>query len=291
MMMIHVTDLTFTYPKREALALKGLNFSVETGEIFGFLGPSGAGKSTTQKILIGLLKQYGGQVSILGRELNRWGSDYYEQIGVGFELPNHYLKLTARENLDYFRSLYRGQTEDPQRLLELVGLGTEADTLVSQFSKGMRMRLNFVRALLHKPSLLFLDEPTSGLDPVNARLMKDIILQKKAEGTTIFLSTHDMTVADELCDRVAFITDGEILALDSPKAMKLRYGQRTVRVEYTINGNGHAGPLQSREFNLDALGDEKDFWQIVHHSHVQTIHSQEPNLERVFIEVTGRRLS
>ena len=289
--MINVNDLTFTYPKRDGLALKGLNFSVETGEIFGFLGPSGAGKSTTQKILIGLLKQYAGHVSVLGRELNRWGSDYYEQIGVGFELPNHYLKLTARENLDYFRSLYRGETEEPQKLLELVGLGEEADTLVSQFSKGMRMRLNFVRALLHKPSLLFLDEPTSGLDPVNARLMKDIILQKKAEGTTIFLSTHDMAVADELCDRVAFIIDGEIRAVDSPKAMKLRYGQRTVRIEYTVNGNGHGGPLQSREFKLDALGEEKDFWQIVQNNHLQTIHSQEPNLERVFIEVTGRQLS
>jgi fluoroquinolone transport system ATP-binding protein len=289
-MMIDVRNLTFTYPKREAQALKDLNFQVETGEIFGFLGPSGAGKSTTQKILIGLLKRYGGHVTVLGRELSGWNSDYYEQIGVSFELPNHYLKLTARENLDYFRSLYRGQTEDPQYLLELVSLGDDADTLVSQFSKGMRMRLNFIRALLHRPALLFLDEPTSGLDPVNARLMKDIILQKKAEGTTIFLSTHDMTVADELCDRVAFITDGQIQAINSPKAMKLRYGQRKVRVEFSLNGNGHSEAIQCREFNLDALGQDEGFWQLIRQSHIQTSHSQEPNLERVFIEVTGRSL-
>jgi fluoroquinolone transport system ATP-binding protein len=229
-------------------------------------------------------------VTVLGRELSGWNSDYYEQIGVSFELPNHYLKLTARENLDYFRSLYRGEAEDPQYLLELVGLGDDADTLVSQFSKGMRMRLNFIRALLHRPALLFLDEPTSGLDPVNARLMKDIILQKKAEGTTIFLSTHDMTVADELCDRVAFITDGQIQAINSPKAMKLRYGQRKVRVEFSLNGNGHSEAIQCREFNLDALGQDEGFWQLIRQSHIQTIHSQEPNLERVFIEVTGRSL-
>jgi fluoroquinolone transport system ATP-binding protein len=118
--------------------------------------------------------------------------------------------------------------------------------------------------------------------------MKDIILQQKAAGTTIFLSTHDMTVADELCDRVAFITDGEIRAIDSPKALKLRYGQRKVRVEFSTNGPD--GAIQSREFNLDSLGNEPAFWQIIQQNRVQTIHTQEPNLERVFIEVTGKSL-
>ena len=162
-MMIEVKDLQFTYPGAAAPAVRGMSFTVKEGEIFGFLGPSGAGKSTTQKILTGLLQGYSGSVQVLGRELSAWssaGHSYYEQIGVGFELPNHYLKLTALENLNYFRSLYSGPTDDPRELLAMVGLTDDADTPVGQFSKGMKMRLNFVRALLHRPRLLFLDEPS-----------------------------------------------------------------------------------------------------------------------------------
>lgn len=235
--MLDVRDLHFTYPQGKAAAVRGLNVTVQRGEVFGFLGPSGAGKSTTQKILTGLLKGYTGSVCVFERELKTWDSSYYERIGVGFELPNHYLKLTARENLDYFRSLYQRPTADPAELLAQVGLADDTDTLVANFSKGMRMRLNFVRAILHQPDLLFLDEPTSGLDPVNAQAIKNLIAAKKAAGTTIFLTTHNMAVADELCDRVAFIIDGEIKALDTPKALKLRYGKRVVRVEHQVNGH------------------------------------------------------
>ena len=285
--MINVQNLTFTYPGGKSQAVKGLNFDIRPGEIFGFLGPSGAGKSTTQKILIGLLKGYAGQVTVMGRELHTWGQGYYEQIGVGFELPNHYLKLTALENLNYFRSLYNGDTEDPKVLLEMVGLGDDAATPVTQFSKGMKMRLNFVRALLHKPKLLFLDEPTSGLDPVNSKIVKDIIRQKQAEGVTIFLTTHDMNVADELSDRVAFIVDGEIKALDTPKALKLKYGRRNVQVEYLNGGSG----LQSREFALDGLASDDEFLRVLRDYRVETIHTQETTLENIFIQVTGRELA
>ncbi|MDQ4106798.1 MAG: ABC transporter ATP-binding protein, partial [Actinomycetota bacterium] len=167
--MLKVKDLTFTYPGGGKPAVEGINFNVRPGEIFGFLGPSGAGKSTTQKILIGLLRGYRGHIEVMGRELGTWGPEYYERIGVSFELPNHYQKLTALENLDFFRSLYSGRTRDPMELLEMVGLADDAGTRVSQFSKGMQMRLTFVRALLHGPELIFLDEPTAGLDPTNAR--------------------------------------------------------------------------------------------------------------------------
>lgn len=283
--MLTVNQLTYTYPQAQTPALKGLDFTIQPGEIFGFLGPSGAGKSTTQKILIGLLKGYQGSVTVFGKELRSWRSDYYERIGVGFELPNHYLKLTALENLNYFRSLYSGPTEEPQRLLEQVGLGDDGDTLVSQFSKGMRMRLNFVRALLHRPELLFLDEPTSGMDPVNARVIKEIIRRRRDEGATIFLSTHNMSIADELCDRVAFIIDGAINVIDAPKALKLRYGKRTVRVEHRVNGH-----VEAQDFPLAGLVANQGFLRALATEAVETIHTQETTLESIFIQLTGRSL-
>src|SRR5690554_5949654 len=149
--MIEIINLHFTYPGSKAEMIKALNFTIKKGEIFGFLGPSGAGKSTTQKIIIGILKNYQGQVLIHGHEVREMTSDYYERIGVVFEVPNFYSKLTALENLNFFRSLYTGTTEDPRKLLSLVGLEDNADTRVANFSKGMKMRLNFCRAFLHHP--------------------------------------------------------------------------------------------------------------------------------------------
>ncbi len=284
--MIGVRDMTFTYDAGGTPAVRGLSFSVERGEIFGFLGPSGAGKSTTQKILIGLLHGYEGKVKVMGRDLASWGPDYYERVGVSFELPNHYQKLTALENLDFFRSLYRKATVDPRELLDMVGLGEDADTRVSRFSKGMQMRLTFARALLHRPELIFLDEPTAGLDPVNARKLKDIILGLKDEGRTIFLTTHDMTVADQLCDRVAFIVDGRIALIDSPRELKIRQGERKVRVEYRKNGG-----TETNEFPLDGLGNDEGFLRLLRRERIETIHTEEATLEDVFIQATGRHLA
>lgn len=283
--MISVQDMTFTYPGVERRAVDGIDFEVERGEIFGFLGPSGAGKSTTQKVLIGLLRGYGGKIEVLGKDLKDWGPDYYERIGVSFELPNHYQKLTALENLNFFRSLYSKRTEEPRELLAMVGLDNDADTRVSQFSKGMQMRLTFVRALLNRPELIFLDEPTAGLDPVNGRRMKEIILDLKREGRTIFLTTHDMIVADQLCDRVAFIVDGRISVIDSPRELKIREGERKVRVEYRENGR-----IENREFSLDGLGNDEDFLSLLRGERIETIHTEEATLEDVFIGTTGRKL-
>jgi fluoroquinolone transport system ATP-binding protein len=283
--MIEVENLEFTYPKAAQNALKGISFSVEKGEIFGFLGPNAAGKSTTQKILIGLLKGFKGDISVLGRNLNEWKSNYYEKIGISFEIPNHFLKLTALENLEYFSSLYGGNTEDPHTLLGMVGLENDGNIRVSQYSKGMRVRLGFIRALLHDPDILFLDEPTSGLDPVNAKIIRRIILQKKKAGKTIFLTTHDMMVADTLCDRVAFIIDGEISLIDSPRALKLQHGKRLVRIEYQEDGS-----IKQQEFSLENLGDSSAFLQLLKTKKIETIHSQEATLEDIFITVTGRRL-
>jgi fluoroquinolone transport system ATP-binding protein len=285
--MITVENLQYTYNQTAVPAVQHLNFTIEKGEIFGFLGPSGAGKSTTQKILIRLLTGYQGRAIVLGRELQQWGSDYYERIGVSFELPNHFMKLTAVENLTYFASLYRATTRTPQELLAQVGLAEDGHLLVCQFSKGMKNRLTLARALLHNPELLFLDEPTSGLDPMNARRIKDLIKAEQEAGKTIFLTTHDMTVAEALCDRVAFIVDGEIKLIDTPKQLKLRYGRPTVRVEYMANGDGR---MAEQEFALADMG-HNEFIHLVQHYPVQTIHSQEATLDDIFIQVTGRSLS
>ena len=283
--MISVRDLTFTYPKTASPAVHGLDFSVESGEIFGFLGPNGAGKSTTQKILIRLLRDYQGHVAVFGRDLGDWSNDYYEQVGVSFELPNHYLKLSAVENLTYFRSLYAGETQRPEYLLGLVGLGDDGAIPVSQFSKGMKTRLSIARSLLNDPELIFLDEPTTGLDPVGARKIKELITTQKEASKTVFLTTHDMTVADELCDRVAFIVDGHIQLIETPRNLKLEHGEHRVRVEFYREGR-----TERREFPLDGLGDNADFFDVLRREDIQTIHTLEATLEDVFIKVTGREL-
>lgn len=282
--MIQVQDLKYTYLKNDIPTIKGLSFQISKGEIFGFLGPSGAGKSTTQNILTRLLRNYSGQISILNKELNKWNNSYYEHIGVGFELPNHYLKLTAKENLEFFSTFYKREVKKTGELLGLVGLENDASKKVSEFSKGMKMRLNFVRAFMHNPEILFFDEPTSGLDPVNAKIIKDIILDLKAQGKTIFVTTHNMYDADKLCDRVAFIIDGEIKLIDQPKKLKLQYGQRKVRVEYTN------GQVFTKEFALDFLGENTEFLSLIKNERIDSIHTEEATLEEIFIKVTGRNL-
>ena len=285
--MIKADNLTFRYPGSQSMAAKNLTFEVLPGEIFGFLGPSGAGKSTTQKILIGLLKGYSGRVNIKDIDLVRWNAELYNHIGIGFELPNHYLKLTALENLQFFGSFYRNTLEF-EDLLEQVGLLQDAGKKVEDYSKGMKVRLNFVRSLMHDPEILFLDEPTSGLDPVNARKIKDIILARKASGKTIFITTHNMHDADELCDRISFIVDGEIMVTDTPKNLKLEYGKSRVRIEY--EDGDKPSQLRQQEFPLKGLGQDQAFMDILKSREIMSIHSQEASLDEVFIKVTGKHL-
>lgn len=285
--MIQVEDLCFTYAGATEPTLKDLRFNIANGEIMGFLGPSGAGKSTTQNILIGLLRDYQGSVEVMGREIRQWKQDYYQDVGVCFELPNHYLKLTARENLDYFRGMYRGPTEPVMTVLDWVGLSEHADQRVSEFSKGMKNRLNLARSLIHQPKLLFLDEPTTGLDPVNARKVKDLVLEMKNRGTTIFVTTHNMMVADQLCDRVAFMTNGSLRVVDRPETLKKQHGVRQVRVNY----RDQQGVAHEFDFELDGLGDNTSFVSLLKEAHhLETIHSQETTLEQIFIDVTGEAL-
>lgn len=279
-------DLAYTYRQAQEPAVRGLSFEIDAGEVFGFLGPSGAGKSTTQKVLIRLLKDYQGVIEVFERDLRQWGADYFESIGVSFEFPNHYLKLTARENLDYFASLYEADCRPADELLEWVGLKEDADQRVAQFSKGMKNRLSVARCLLHDPPLLFLDEPTAGLDPVNARRVTELIREQQQAGKTVFLTTHDMVVAEELCDRVAFLVDGEIPLVDAPDSLKLQHGRRRVKVEYREQES-----VRAAEFDLEGLGSNAEFLAVLRDHEVRTIHTQEASLADVFIAVTGRGLA
>lgn len=280
--MIKVASLQFSYTNLPFI--ENMSFNVQSGEIFGFLGPSGAGKSTLQKILTGLLTHYSGSVTVNGMEVKHHDNSFYEQIGVDFEFPSLYEKLTARENLRFFASLYKKvRAADP--LLESVGLLSDADKKVSDFSKGMKSRLNFIKALLHNPELLFLDEPTSGLDPSNARVMKDIILQEKTKGKTILLTTHNMYDATELCDRVAFIVDGKLRALDSPRNLIMSRGAAKVHYTYAYNGQE-----EQAEIPLNQTSGDESLQRLIRENRLLSIHSSEPTLNDIFMELTGRRL-
>ena len=283
--MISVENLHFTYPNAPQEVLKGMSFAAQEGEIFGFLGPSGAGKSTAQKILTGILKGYSGSVKVLGGEVRDKKRDYYEHIGVAMEVPNLYGKFTAKENLRYFASLYQAECDDAEQLMERLELAQDMNTRVSGYSKGMKMRLNFIRAIMHKPDVLFLDEPTAGLDPARSRIMKDMVIEQKQQGRTIILTTHDMHLAEELCDRVAFIVDGTIKLLDTPMNLRLRAGDR--RVRYTWQDGG----LHEKELLLKSLKDDAQFITLLHEDKIETLHTMETSLEDLFIDVTGRSLT
>ncbi|HCM28911.1 MAG: ABC transporter ATP-binding protein [Treponema sp. GWB1_62_6] len=291
---IELSDLHLRYPGAKRDALAGVGFSVRPGEIFGLLGPSGAGKSTLQRILTGTLRGYRGGAKVDGQELRRIGRAYYEGIGVDFEFPNFYAKFSGRANLAYFASLYSGAAgfREAAGLLERVGLAADADKPVAAYSKGMKMRLGFVRAVQHRPRLLFLDEPTSGLDPANARILKTMIKEEQADGVTVILTTHNMYDAAELCDRVAFIVDGRIMALDTPLALRAAGADGTARpparVDYAYRDDG----LERRaSVAMADLAGDSVFRAALDDGRLLSLHSQERSLEDVFIELTGRSLA
>lgn len=282
--MISVQDLKFTY-KKEKEVLHGLNFNVDEGEIFGFLGPNGSGKSTTQKILTGILKHYQGSVKIFNREVRSIQDiDFFQRIGVLFEFPYLYTNLSVIDNMKYFASFYpQKQLQDPMELLEK--LQFKKDFLkkpVASYSKGMRQRASMARALMTNPKVLFLDEPTSGLDPSGAVLFRQIIEEEREKGTTIFLTTHNMVDADLLCDQVAFISDGNIVAIDTPQNLKEKNSSHQVCVCYTYKGKRQEKVIEAVE-----LKNSIPF----PHDEIVSIHSKEPTLEDMFIQYTGRGLS
>lgn len=283
--MISVKNLKHSYNKDGKYAVADISFEVAEGEIFGFLGPSGAGKSTTQGILTGLLQLQEGEVKVAGYDVKKLENKMFNKIGLSFEQSNVYSKLTAKENLDFYAKLFDVETRDSSDLLKLVGLDGKGDIRAGEFSKGMKHRLTFARSMINKPELWFLDEPTTGLDPAIASTIKDIIREENKRGVTIFLTTHNMYIADELCDRVAFIVDGEILLIDSPKNLKLQYGDKLVEVEYA---NGGETVKETFSTVLDA--DKEKLKNVIDNYEILTMHTKEATLEEIFIKVTGREL-
>jgi len=318
--MIEVSKLEFAYRRSLKKAINGIDFNINDGEIFGFLGPSGAGKTTTQRIIVGLLHNYSGRVEVMGLERRKWGRDFFEKIGVVFDFPNLYEKLTAYENLDLFGSYYSKNITNKEELLDSVGLLPDRDKRVENYSRGMKMRLNFIRSIIHAPDLLFFDEPTSGLDPVNAKIIRNMILALKKQGKTIFLTTHNMTEADYLCDRVAFIIEGKVPVIDSPAELKLKHGRKTIEIVYypgnttdignidtgkavenvtnisniSSTGSDNTDPKNKNylkaQFPLNDIGSNKQFLEILSRYEIRTMHTQEATLEDIFIKLTGREL-
>ena len=281
--MIEVRDLVFSY-RKDKQTLHGLTFSVRDGEIFGFLGPNGSGKSTTQKILTGILKGHGGTVSLFGKDMRSTHTqEFFQKIGVLFEFPYLYANLSALDNLNYFASFYpKEQRRDAEELLD--ELDFKKDFLkkpVSSYSIGMRQRISMARALISNPKLLFLDEPTSGLDPAGAVLFRKIIEKERKKGTTIFLTTHNMLDADLLCDRVAFISGGNIAALDTPGNLKEKNSNHSIVIDYLYQGERSEKTIAAQELKsgIPFVYDE-----------LISVHSQEPTLEDMFIQYTGRGL-
>ncbi|MBL8165509.1 MAG: ABC transporter ATP-binding protein [Anaerolineae bacterium] len=279
--------LTYSYGNGSAVstAVDHVSFEVGEGEIFSYLGPNGAGKSTTVKMLTGQLRPKSGKAMLLGKDIARETNKVQQEIGVAFETTNLYEQMSAVENLKLFADLF-GVKADVHALLEKVGLGNRGKERVANFSKGMKQRLMVARALVNNPRILFLDEPTEGLDPVSSESIRSLIREARAGGATVFLTTHDMYEADRLSDRVAFINQGKIVALDTPYKLKQQYGKRLLKVEIE-NGSGQ---IEAREITLDHSDTGEQVKHLLESEKVITVHSEEATLEDIFIQITGRGL-
>ncbi len=280
---IEVGEVRFAYGDHHALA--GISFQVEPGEVLGLLGPNGAGKSTTIKLLTGQLEPSAGWIRLLGQDACQQRDGIQAEIGVTFEQQNLYEDMTPVENLDFFAGLFGIEGFDALVLLERVGLADRATARVAALSKGLRQRLMIARSLVNQPRILLLDEPTSGLDPVSSRSIKEIVREEAARGAAILLTTHDMQVADELSDRVAFLHQGQILAMDTPEKLKLAHRERTLRVRYASGGE----ILES----VIPLSDQDIGQQVnaaIGKGDLLTVHTDEASLEEVFVSFAGRGL-
>jgi len=310
---IEANDLTKYYG--DLLAVDHINFEVHQGEVFGFLGPNGAGKTTTQRMLTTLLEPTEGCIVTFGHDLARNAYPVKRQMGLVPEESNVYTELTAWDNLMFTAQLYRvprrGRAKRARELLETFGLWEKRDVKAENFSKGMRRRLSIAMAIIHLPSLLFLDEPTPGLDAQSARAIRDLIRQLNAEGTTIFLTTHQIEEANQLCDRVAIINHGQIAAIDTPERLKRAF-QRVQSVEVALEPKT-SRVSESLEVSLKALAGVTtsvkigDKWRLytedpstllpqvmdyarLHGLQVVSLSTLGPSLEDVFLEITGQEI-
>lgn len=275
-----------TYYYGDLIAVNHINFKVARGEILGFLGPNGAGKTTTINILTGQMKPKSGRAILLDMDVAEDVKKIKGDIGVCFETTNLYEQMTAIENLNLFARLFGIKSFDANTLLNRVGLEGRGRDRVETYSKGMKQRLMIARSIVNQPQILFLDEPTAGLDPTSSKAIHNIITQEKNRGATVFLTTHDMVEADKLSNRVAFMNQGRIVALDTPLNLKRQYGKRALRAKVITPG----GKFEDREIALDTTNTPDNVKELLSNEKVITIHSREATLEDIFIKITGRGL-
>lgn len=264
---------------KDKRVLDDLAFAVERSEVFGFLGPSGAGKTTTIKILTRQLVVDAGSVSLFGAPIERASAADYERIGILSDTSALYERMSIEENLRFYARIRGVDEGGVPALLERMNLAEDRRTPIKKCSKGMRQRAALLAALIHGPELLFLDEPTSGLDPAARAEVHRMLLDLRAGGTTVFLTTHDMAEAEELCDRVGILDEGHLVACDAPEALRLRFARNRVVVRTRTRG--------TVETTKDAAGAQV-VAELMAAGECLSIHSDEPNLEDVFLELTGR---
>ncbi|MEC9488372.1 MAG: ABC transporter ATP-binding protein [Halanaerobium sp.] len=281
--MIEVKNLKKNYG--EKAALRGIDLQVKEGELFGYLGPNGAGKTTTIKILTGQLLPSYGEARIRGKDVIKEADIIRPDMGIVPENTNLYERLSIGQNLLFFARLYGSDPGVIDTYLERVNLHQDKDTPVKKLSKGMKQKVLLVRALLHRPDVLFLDEPTSGLDPASADSIHQILLELNKGGMTIFLTSHNMEEVEKLCHRVAFLDAGQIAAMGTPEELKLKYTSSKMRALVRTEKG-----LQERI--LDLAGEESAslLAQWVRDGQLEAIHSSEPTLADIFVRITGRDL-
>ena len=278
---IEVEGLSRTFNSRRAV--DDISFTVEAGEIFGFLGHNGAGKTTSIRMLTGQLRPTSGHARVAGCDVITEQRRLKPLIGVVSEHQNLYERMSARENLTFAARLYGTNTNRIDEALDQVGLLDRADDNVQQYSNGMKQRLLIARSLLHHPQIIFLDEPTRGLDPIVGRDIRRLVQDLSREGITVFLTTHYMEEADQLCNRIAFISAGKIVALDTPDNLKMAHGQKSLQVRLKDG--------QRLMIPLDDQDSGEKIKQLVTSGQIRTLHSAEATLEEVFIQITGRKLT
>lgn len=277
---IAIRNVSHRFGDKEVL--KNISLSVQRGEIIGLLGPSGAGKTTLIKIITGQLVPTSGTVELAGCDMRNPDAAIYRRIGMMMDDCGIYERLSCYDNLRLYADLYRIEHDRIREVLEWVGLYKDRKCPAQKLSKGMRGRLMLARAVLHRPEFLFLDEPTSGLDPATTGHIHELIFGMCKEGTTVFLTTHNMAEAEKLCKHVALLHEGKIVEYGEPQEINRKYN--------------HMNRLKIRLYsgmNLELPNTEEaavQVYEYLQNRQIETIHSTEPNLESVFLELTGRHL-
>lgn len=280
MNVIEVKNLVKKFDTKKVI--NEINFSVKEGEIFGFLGPSGAGKTTLIKMLIGEYSITGGEALVFGTIPNKLNEEITNKISALMDNFGLYERLTVYENMEVFANIYNVDKKRIDTILKKVELFDAKKTLASKLSKGMAQRLILARALINKPKLLFLDEPTSGLDPATSLKIHSLLFELKKEGTTIFLTTHNMEEATKMCDEVALLHLGKIVEFGTPKDICMRHNK--YKVFNVLTKDNKELTFKSNKT------DSKKLATLFENEEVLSIHSSEPTLETVFIELTGKEL-